>query len=315
MIAVVTFAFLAILAFGWIVTLQLADLAQRLPAYRYNIETKIETLRESPPGGRLFERMSDMLRDIGRKAEEQDSAKQSPPPGTGAPQAEKEPEPIPVVIQQPAPTATQILRTILGPLAKPLATAGIVVVFVIFMLLKREDMRDRFIRLAGARDLPRTTQAIDDAGKRVGHYLLMQLVVNASYAIPIGIGLWFIGLPNPVLWGMLATVLRFVPYIGPIIAAFFPLALAVAVDPGWSMLLWAGALFIAVELVTQQRHGALALRREHRPVPACHHRRSDLLDVAVGAHRPAAFNASYRLPRRARQARAAAGLSRHPARR
>jgi predicted PurR-regulated permease PerM len=250
-IGVVTFAFLFILAFGWIVTWQVSDLAQRLPAYRYNIETKIDALRESPPGGRLFGRISEMLKDIGRRAQEPEKAKENPPPpGAGVPQPEKPPDPIPVVVQQPAPTPTQILRTVLGPLAKPLATAGIVIVFVIFMLLKREDMRDRFIRLAGSRDLPRTTQAIDDAGQRVGHYLLMQLVVNASYGIPIGIGLWVIGLPNPVLWGMLATVLRFVPYIGPIIAAFFPLALAVAVDPGWSTLLWAGALFIAVELVT-----------------------------------------------------------------
>ena len=137
-----------------------------------------------------------------------------------------------------------------GPLISPLATAGIVIVFVIFMLLKREDLRDRVIRLVGSRDLPRTTQALDDAARRVGRYLLMQLVVNTTYGIPIGIGLWLIGIPNPILWGMLCTVLRFVPYIGPVIAAFFPLALAIAVDPGWSTLLWAGALFIVVELIS-----------------------------------------------------------------
>jgi predicted PurR-regulated permease PerM len=251
-VTVVTFAFLFIVAFGWIVTWQVADLAQRLPAYRYNIETKIETVREAPPGGRFFERMSEMLRDIGRKVDSTDrsAAGATPPSASGVRQEEPKPEPIPVFVQEPAPTPMQLIRTILGPLAKPLATAGIVVVFVVFMLLKREDMRDRFIRLAGSRDLPRTTKAIDDAGQRVGQYLLMQLVVNACYGIPIGIGLWLSGLPNPILWGMLATVLRFVPYIGPIIAAFFPLALAVAVDPGWMTLVWAGALFIIVELIT-----------------------------------------------------------------
>jgi hypothetical protein len=118
------------------------------------------------------------------------------------------------------------------------------------MLLKREDLRDRLIRLAGPRDLSRTTQAIDDAAQRVGHYLLMQLVVNITYGIPIGVGLWLIGVPNPILWGMLTTVLRFVPYIGPVIAAFFPLALAIAVDPTWETLLWAGALFVVIELIS-----------------------------------------------------------------
>ena len=117
------------------------------------------------------------------------------------------------------------------------------------MLLKREDLRDRLIRLAGARDLPRTTQALDDAARRVGRYLLMQLVVNTTYAIPIGIGLWLIGIPNPVLWGLLCGTMRFVPYIGPIVASFFPLALAIAVDPGWTTLLLTGGLFIVVELI------------------------------------------------------------------
>ena len=143
----------------------------------------------------------------------------------------------------------QIISTILGPLMSPLATAGIVIVFVIFLLLKREDLRDRLIRLAGSRGLPRTTRALDDAAQRVGRYLLMQLVVNTTYAIPIGIGLWLIGIPNPVLWGLLCGLMRFVPYIGPIVAAFFPLALSIAVDPGWTTLLLTAGLFIAVELI------------------------------------------------------------------
>jgi hypothetical protein len=144
----------------------------------------------------------------------------------------------------------QIVTTILGPLVSPLATAGIVIVFVIFMLLKREDLRDRLIRLAGARDLPRTTQALDDAARRVGKYLLMQLVVNTLYALPITVGLWLIGIPNPILWGLICGTMRFVPYIGPIIASFFPLALSIAVDPGWTTMLMTGALFIVVELLS-----------------------------------------------------------------
>jgi hypothetical protein len=118
------------------------------------------------------------------------------------------------------------------------------------MLLRREDLRDRFIRLVGEGDLHRTTAALQDAGERVARYLLMQLTVNLTYAIPIGIGLWIIGVPNAPLWGLMALIMRFVPYIGPIIASIFPLALALAVDPGWTMLLWTAALFIVLELVS-----------------------------------------------------------------
>ena len=161
----------------------------------------------------------------------------------------------------------QLVRTVVGPLIGPLATAGIVIVFVIFMLLKREDLRDRLIRLAGARDLPRTTEALDDAAQRVGRYLLMQLVVNVTYGIPIGIGLWLIGVPNPVLWGMLATVvLRFVPYIGPVIAAFFPLALAIAVDPELDDAAVDRRAVHRHRADQQQRRRAVALRHQHRTV-------------------------------------------------
>ena len=191
-----------------------------------------------------------MLRDLGRKieeAEEEQSEQAAEEDGVVAPE---ESEAVAVVVQEPEPTSRELIQTVVGPLISPLATAGIVIVFVIFMLLKRDDLRDRMIRLVGSRDLPRTTQALNDAARRVGRYLLMQLIVNTTYGIPIGIGLWLIGIPNPILWGMLCTVLRFVPYIGPIIAAFFPLVLAVAVDPNWNTLLWAGALFIVIELIS-----------------------------------------------------------------
>ena len=153
-------------------------------------------------------------------------------------------------IEPPDLTPLQIAETIIGPLIDPLVTAGIVIVFVIFILLQRQDLRDRLIRLASVGDLNRTTQAMEDAGSRVAKYLLMQLVVNVSYGIPIGVGLWIIGVPYPALWGMLAMVLRFVPYIGPIIAAVLPISLAFAVDPGWTMVLWTIALFIVLELVS-----------------------------------------------------------------
>jgi predicted PurR-regulated permease PerM/methylmalonyl-CoA mutase cobalamin-binding subunit len=248
-LAVVALAFMLIFALGAIVAWQAADLAERLPTYRSNIEAKIDSISEAPPGGRLFGRAAEMVRDLGRKIEQED--KQAGGKASAAsPLDNTDPKPLPVEIHEPPPSSMEIISTVLGPLVSPLATAGIVIVFVIFLLLKREDLRDRVIRLAGSRGLPRTTRALDDAAQRVGRYLLMQLVVNTTYALPIGIGLWLIGIPNPILWALLCGVMRFVPYIGPIVAAFFPLALSLAIDPGWTTLLLTGALFVGVELVS-----------------------------------------------------------------
>ena len=127
--------------------------------------------------------------------------------------------------------------------------AGLVIVFVVMILLEREDLRDRLLRLAGRRDLHRTTVAMDDAARRISRYLSRQLIVNACCGLPIGFGLAVIGIPNAALWGIFAAMLRFLPYLGIIIAASFPVALAVAVDPGWMLLVWVVLLFVGVELV------------------------------------------------------------------
>jgi predicted PurR-regulated permease PerM len=249
-LAVVFLAFLAIFAFGIVVAGRVADLAEDLPRYQRNIELKIQAFQDARPGGELVERVSSMLRDLSRKitrTQEQAGERNGAP--SAAP-AEREPEPLPVQIRQPELAPFELFQRIVGPLIEPLATGGIVIVVVIFMLLYREDLRDRVIHLAGARDLQQTTAALDEAMRRVGRYLLMQLVVNVTYAIPVGVGLWLIGVPSALLWALLALVLRFVPYIGPIVAAALPLALALAVDSGWSMLLWTGALFIVLEIVS-----------------------------------------------------------------
>src|SRR6202023_1709972 len=157
-----------------------------------------------------------------------------------------------VEIRPSNPSPLLLLQQVAAPLLQPLATAGIVVVFVIFFLLQREDLRDRFIRLAGAGDLRRTTVALDDAASRLSRYLLTQTAINTSFGALVGTGLWFIGVPHPVLWGILGMLLRFVPYIGPVIAAALPVIVALAVDPGWAMLLWAMALFLVGEFATGQ---------------------------------------------------------------
>ena len=146
--------------------------------------------------------------------------------------------------------ALDLLQRLVFPLVSPVATIGLVVVLVIFMLLERENLRDRFIRLIGSNDLHRTTQVMQDAGHRVATYLLIQLLVNVVYAVPIGAGLYLIGVPNALLWGLLTLVMRFVPFIGAALAAAFPLFLAFAVSPDWSAVLWTAALFATVEVIT-----------------------------------------------------------------
>src|SRR4030095_39062 len=122
-------------------------------------------------------------------------------------------KPITVEVKQPDPGALQTVVALIAPLIHPLTTSGIVLIFVIFILMQREDLRNRIIRLVGAHDLQRTTAALDDAGQRLSRLFLMQLLLNASFGVVIGVGLWLIGVPSAPLWGILAMILRFVPYI------------------------------------------------------------------------------------------------------
>ena len=239
-IVVVVLAFSVILGIGALIGSQLAHLAENLPRYHTNITEKIHSLRDATTSSGGVGRAVTMLSDLGNEmTKPRDAAGSTTANGPvalapGVPQQ----KPVPVEIRQSDPTSVQLIQQVAGPLLQPLATAGIVVVFVIFFLLQRQDLRDRFIRLAGARDLRRTTQALDDAAHRLSRYLLVQTAINASVGMVVGTGLWFVGVPNPALWGILTMLLRFVPYIGPVIAVTFPAALAVAVDPGWAMMFW-----------------------------------------------------------------------------
>ena len=123
------------------------------------------------------------------------------------------------------------------------------IVFVIFFLFGREDLRNRAIRLMGG-ELHATTEAMDEAAERVSRYLLLQLMINVGTSIPFGVALYFIGLPNAALWAVLAAILRFIPYVGPLIAALMPATVAAAVDPGWGMLLWTFGMYVAMEAIT-----------------------------------------------------------------
>jgi predicted PurR-regulated permease PerM len=247
-VGVVILAFGLIFATGSLLAAQLTELAADLPRYQTTITEKIQSLRQTTAGRGTLERASGMLKDLSK---ELDKPKETASPSSSALNARTAAPttPVPVEVRQPDPGALQSLQALISPLLHPLATTGIIIIFVIFILLQREDLRNRLIRLAGSRDLQRTTAALDDAARRLSRLFLFQLLLNGSFGVAIGVGLWLIGIPSAILWGILAGVLRFVPYIGAVIAAAFPLALAVAVDPGWSMLVWTLALFLVVEPV------------------------------------------------------------------
>ena len=234
----VVVAFSVIGLLGWVVTGQLLNLAYQLPSYQENISQKLKSF--DTPGEGLFERTGRVFSELNRDLSD----------GVAPAETDGTREPMPVTVQAPPATPLEAIEAFVSPLLAPIATAGVVIVLVIFMLIGREDLRDRFIGLVGTSRLNVTTQALDDAGLRISRYLLMQFLVNVTYGVPIGVGLYLIGVPNALLWAVLATLLRFVPFLGPLIAMALPLLLAFAVDPGWSMLLMTGGLFLVLELIS-----------------------------------------------------------------
>ena len=246
-VSVVITAFALIFAMGSLLATQLTQLAGDLPRYESTISEKIQSFRETTAGRGTLERASGMLKDLSKELDKPKDAASSLGPGSILAKTPAPLAPVPVEVRQPDPGALESLRSLISSLLHPLATTGIIIIFVIFILLQREDLRNRLIRLAGSRDLQRTTAALDDAARRLSRLFLIQLLLNGTFGIVIGAGLWLIGIPSAILWGILAAVLRFVPYIGAVIAAAFPLVLAVAVDPSWTMLLWTLALFLVVE--------------------------------------------------------------------
>ncbi|MGX9966847.1 AI-2E family transporter [Roseomonas sp. F4] len=218
---------------GLIMGRQLAELAGDIPIYQYELSRKFASLNAS---GGLLERAQEMLRGLAAGAER---AAPSGPPMVGGEAV----RPLPVEVRLPDPKPFELLQSVLEPLLYPLATFGIVVVLVIFVLLYREDLRDRVIRLVGAGDLHRTMAAMDDAAYRLSRFFLAQTAMNAAYGVFITVALMLIGVPQPMLWGIVAGLMRFVPFVGTIVAIAFPLLLALAVDPGWSIPLMVLVLF------------------------------------------------------------------------
>ena len=233
-IAVILTLAMVLTGFGFLVTSQLATLSAQLPSYQTTIREKVRNVGESIRAPGMFD---GVLRTV-------DSVQ--------AEVGTDEPEEVPPLRVQMVGSESQPLETALEwltPALEPLATAGIVTVFLFLVLLDRGDMRDRLIRLLGG-NLHTSTDAMEDAARRISKYLVMQVIVNVSFGIPMALGLWFIGVPGWLLWGALAAVMRFIPYLGPLLSAVFPLALAFAVGTGWEMVSWTLALILFLELVS-----------------------------------------------------------------
>ena len=239
---------------GW----QIAGLATDVPKYASTIEKKVATIRGAT-FGRLSTALDRLERQASRATAEQPSASGPTdgvhPTSPAAPEngaLGQGPVPVPVTVQAPPSQPLELARTILSPVLEPVSNVLIVIIIAVFVLMQREDLRDRLIRLFGSSDLHRTTMAMDDAAIRLGRYFLAQLAINASFGTIIAIGLAVIGVPSPILWGIVGALLRFVPYIGAIIAAIIPAVLAAAVFPGWSAVAWTLGLIASVEAITGQ---------------------------------------------------------------
>ncbi|MGC1275233.1 MAG: AI-2E family transporter [Planctomycetaceae bacterium] len=249
-VLVVATAFLALGSIGWLVTAQVLALAEELPDHERTITNKLRDVRSFQEGG-VFEKVGAVFARASETVEAEQEAKAET---EGVPVDEKQSflfgmGPIPVVIREEE-DLTESLVTYLTPLAEPLGTAGLVIVLVLFMLLKREDLRNRIVTLSGRTHLATTTKALNEAGRRIASYLMMQLIINVTYGIAVALGTWLLGVPYAMLWGVAATVLRYVPYVGPMVAAVLPVGYSLLTSHGWGQPLAVVGLIVVLELLS-----------------------------------------------------------------
>jgi predicted PurR-regulated permease PerM/methanogenic corrinoid protein MtbC1 len=237
-LTVVTLSFVIMSVIGTLVSIQLTDLGRQMPEYEHNIHQKLQSVRDSSSG--ITGRFTRLIHNFNQELK---------PSAPATPPAVGDQKPVPVEIRQGETSPMQLVPKVLGSLIEILLTGVIVVVFVIFMLLQQEDLRDRIIRLVGWRQLNVTTKALDEAGERVSRYLIAQLVVNVAFGLPAGVALYFLGVPNPILWGVLAALLRYIPYLGIWIAAIMPAAVIFAIDPGWAKPLAVFGIYAGIDLL------------------------------------------------------------------
>ncbi|MEJ2517370.1 MAG: AI-2E family transporter [Methyloceanibacter sp.] len=251
-VVVVAVAFSILGGLGWMISHEATNLAGNLPSYRWTLSQKIDLLRETTSESQVLKKAGDVLAELETQLNRPTEVEGTQPGTVQVTEDPEEPEPIPVEIREPTPTGVDLYRSIAGKVLPPLVTAGIILLFVVFILLEREDLRDRIIRLFGGSDLQRATSTMSEAATRLSRYFLRQVLVNAAYGTLIGAALWAIGMPSAVAWGILAMVMRFVPYVGSYIAAALPVFIAAAIDPGWTMVIMVIVLYVVGEFTMGQ---------------------------------------------------------------
>jgi predicted PurR-regulated permease PerM len=223
--------------FVLILAYQFSQIGANLPQYQGNVLTKVDSLLEAGKDSRLVAHLQGMVENISQRLDAQTGGSS---PADQTMKVE--------VVEHTGPM--DWLTGVIIPALAPVGIFGLIFVVVVFALLERSSLRDRLVQLIGGSNILATSRLLAEAGARVSTYLLAQLVVNVIYAVPIWLGLWLIGVPNALFFGLVTLVMRFVPYIGSAISAILPLVMAFAVSPDWSLVLWTGALFLIVELVT-----------------------------------------------------------------
>lgn len=231
----VTAATALVASFFVIVITQLGIIGSNLPQYQGNVLGKIDSLLAAGNDNRIINQLQMLFENISSRI-----GTLSSDAGTGAPRVE--------VVEQTNPL--EWLTGVILPALRPVVMFGIVVVIVTFALFEREALRDRLVQLIGGANILASSQLLAEAGARVSTYLLALVIVNVIYAVPIWLGLWLIGVPNALFFGIVTLVARFLPYVGSFISAFLPILMAFAVSPDWSMVLWTVGLFLVVEFVT-----------------------------------------------------------------
>lgn len=238
-LTVVTLAFVALGGLAWVLALQMSTLGTELPQYRDNIRQKISDLRVLGRGTG-FERVQETVESAAGEAEREIERTK--------PAAARQREPMPVVVRYER--GLWDLQAAIGAWLEPLGRAGLVVILVPFMLLGRQEMRNRVVRLLGFGRLALTTRALDEANDRVSRYLLSQTAINATFGGLAALGLFVMGVPYALLFGLLGAALRFIPYVGPWIGALLPIGVSLAIFPGWTRPLLVIAFWLVLELFT-----------------------------------------------------------------
>ena len=220
--AVVAVAFALLGAVCTTVSIETLDLVNSLPKYRDNIRARWEAIQKGPPGPMnvAFRNLGELIADLSKSSSPDEASRHQF-------------EPTKVQIVSGTGDILSLVRTGMAPVLAPAASFAVVIVLVVFMVLERKHLRDRFLGIIGKSHVVTSGLAVDEAGSRLSRFLLVQLLVNTGFAVAVGVGLYLIGIPNAILWAVLALVLRFLPYVGIWISAFFPLVLSIAISTGW----------------------------------------------------------------------------------